>query len=99
MTWKAKSRVSSALICVACVLSVVTCEPRTTEPGPAEIAYELRMNGKLGEAKQILEDALSQDPDYALGHYEQQRANGDSLPHWVQLQHVHDVANVTVDSD
>ena len=73
MTWLSISRPSVALVCAVCILSSVSCAPTTTEPGAAEIAYELRMNGKLEEAKQVLEDALAEDPDYAAGHYELSR--------------------------
>lgn len=73
MTWRVISTLSGALVCAVCVLSSVSCAPTTTEPGATEVAYELRMNGKLDEAKQVLEDALAQDPDYAEGHYELSR--------------------------
>lgn len=69
MILKIMSKLVGALVCAACLFLSVSCAP-TTERGPAEVAYELRINGKLDEAKQVLEDALSQDPGYADGHYE-----------------------------
>ncbi len=69
MTWRAISMLSGALVCAACVLSSLSCSP-ASEPGAAEVAYELRMNGKLAEGRQLLVDALAQDPNYAAGHYE-----------------------------
>lgn len=69
MMWRAISKLSGALVCAACILSSVSCSP-ASEPGLAEAAYELRMSGRLGEARELLEDALARDPDYAAGHYE-----------------------------
>ncbi|MFC1572065.1 tetratricopeptide repeat protein [Candidatus Eisenbacteria bacterium] len=73
MTWRVISTTAGALVCAASILFLVSCAPTETEPGAAEVAHELRMNGKLGEAKQVLEDALAQDLDYAAGHYELSR--------------------------
>jgi tetratricopeptide (TPR) repeat protein len=73
MTWNTFGRLSGVIICAVCVLSTISCGPKTTESGPAEIAYELRMSGKLGEARQVLEDELVENPDYAMGHYELSR--------------------------
>ncbi len=69
MIWRAISKLSGALVCAACVLSSLSCSP-ASEPGAAEAAYELRMSGKLSEARQLLVDALARDPNYAAGHYE-----------------------------
>jgi tetratricopeptide (TPR) repeat protein len=38
-------------------------------------AYELRMNGKADEAKAMLEQVISNEPDNALAHYELARTN------------------------
>jgi len=61
------------ILCAAGVLSAVSCTT-TTEPGPAEAAYELRMNGKLDEAVRILEDGLARNPEDAASHFELSRA-------------------------
>ncbi len=69
MIWQAIRKLPAALICVVCVVSWLSCTS-TEEPGVVEVAYELRMNGKLNEAKKNLEDALAKNPEYAAGHYE-----------------------------
>jgi len=69
MTWRTMSKSFGVLVCTAYVCSSLSCSP-VDEPGAAEAAYELRMSGKLVEARQLLTGALAEDPDYAAGHYE-----------------------------
>jgi len=73
MTGKSIGRLFGTMLCVAGILSAVSCTT-TTEPGPAEAAFKLRMNGKLDDAVRILEEALAQNPDDAASHFELSRA-------------------------
>ncbi|MFC1572066.1 tetratricopeptide repeat protein [Candidatus Eisenbacteria bacterium] len=60
------------IICVSIVLTLTVFAQAmaSQSAGVAESAYELRMKGKLDDARKMLEEALVKDPDYAAGHYE-----------------------------
>jgi cytochrome c-type biogenesis protein CcmH/NrfG len=70
-------RITICLVCV--VVSLALCGTAKAEetkgvgakdPGAAAKAFELRMAGKAGEAKELLEKALAENPKDAAGHYE-----------------------------
>jgi tetratricopeptide (TPR) repeat protein len=50
-------------------LGLASCT-QTESDGIVQQAYELRINGKADEARALLEQATSDDPDNALAHYE-----------------------------
>ena len=72
MTTRSVGRAACVCACVAAALASVTFA-QADQPEPlrsAQAAFELRLNGKLDDAKRLLEEVLSKNPDDAASHYE-----------------------------
>ncbi|MBU1699541.1 MAG: hypothetical protein KJ970_13445 [Candidatus Eisenbacteria bacterium] len=66
-----RRRAGTLLWAVLALVVIMSVDALGSNPvGVAESAYELRMNGKLDEAKKILDDAVAANPGYAAGHFE-----------------------------
>ena len=58
-----------AIIIICCITFASPCQGGDVDKTAVK-AYELRMQGKVDEAKRLLDQAISENPDNACAHYE-----------------------------
>ncbi|UCC79886.1 MAG: tetratricopeptide repeat protein [Candidatus Zixiibacteriota bacterium] len=63
----------AAYTLVALFLGLLYCGGGSAPEGTAQKAFELRMSGKADDAKTLLENAISENPQDAAAHYELSR--------------------------
>ena len=59
----------SAIIGICCITFALPCHAGDADKTALK-AYELRIQGKIDEAKRLLDQAISENPDNACAHYE-----------------------------